>query len=146
MDLPQPANTLRSLRSSFSNILAYIIKEEVHCASKLDCLSKWGAQLGFHPAELHRLINTPAKLKYEAPETSIDALSQVYDLVHMVYMDGIVEDVELELVSLYASGVGLEAHVVNNLLKALVTAQIDGISDEAEAIRSDLKAHPEVYV
>lgn len=145
MDSPAQASTLFSLRNSFRNILTYVVKEEEQCVSKLECLSKWGHQLGLDQTELHSLINDPA-MRYQAPSNSLDALEQVYDLVYMVYMDGIIEDVELELVSLYASGIGLEAHVVNNLLKALIAAQLDGVKNEAEAIRSDIKKCPEAYV
>jgi hypothetical protein len=144
MDITIPLNTLRSLKSSFSNILAFVVHENGSDTQKISCLTKWGAQLGFRQAELNRLILTPSLLTYQAPATSIDALAQVYDLVYMVYMDGVIEDVELDLVSLYATGVGLEAHVVNDLLKALVSAQMDGIPNEE--IRLDLKSHPEVYV
>ena len=144
MDISISNSTLRSLKNSFANILAFVVQENGSDTQKITCLTKWGAQLGFRQAELHRLILSPSLLKYEAPANNIDALSQVYDLVYMVYMDGVIEDVELDLVSLYATGIGLEAYVVNDLLKALVSAQIDGIPNEE--IRLDLKAHPEVYL
>lgn len=144
MALTENPATLNALKHSFCNILAYVVKEE-QCNAKLDCLKKWAIQLGLHQLELHRLMSSPT-LTYQAPQNNIDALEQVYDLVYMVYMDGMIEDIELELVSSYAKGVGLEPFVVNNLLKALITAQLDGVSDEATAIRSDIKVHPEVYV
>lgn len=144
MQAPISSNTMRSLKASYKNILAYVLQETNTCEYQLNCLSKWGAQLGYRQAELHRMINAPGLTKYEAPASSTDALAQVYDMVYMVYMDGVIEDIELEVVSAFATGVGLEAFVVNNLLKALISAQIDGLPNEA--IRSDIKIHPEVYV
>ncbi|AHM61016.1 hypothetical protein D770_13810 [Flammeovirgaceae bacterium 311] len=144
MDSPVSINMLKSLKSSYNNVLAFFTKEENSCAYKLQCLVKWGFQLGIHKAELHRYMKDPALLRFEYPASHIDALSQVYDLVYMVYMDGVVEDIELEVVSEYASSIGLEAYVVNNLLKAMVAAQMDGTSDEV--LRTDITEHPEVYV
>ena len=142
MNLSASVSAHDGLRNSFINILAFVMQNENSCDSRLICLSKWGTELGYQEEELQKLMFKPSSLVYKAPVSNIDALSQVYDLVCMVYMDGIVEDIELDLVSIYASGVGLEAHVVNNLLKALVAAQLDGIPNEA--IRSDIKVHPEV--
>lgn len=144
MDSSVSISMLKGLKSSYTNVLAYFVQEENSCAYKLQCLVKWGFQLGIHKTELHRYMKDPALIRFQLPTTNIDALAQVYDLVYMVYMDGIVEDIELELVSEYASSIGLESHVVNNLLKAMVAAQMDGTPDEA--LRSDILVHPEVYV
>ncbi|WP_224995449.1 hypothetical protein [Cesiribacter sp. SM1] len=144
MDSSISISMLKGLKSSYINVLAFFTQEENSCAYKLQCLVKWGLQLGIHKAELHRYMKDPALIRFQAPNSNINALAQVYDLVYMVYMDGIVEDIELELVSEYASSIGLEAHVVNNLLKAMVAAQMDGTPDEA--LRSDILVHPEVYV
>lgn len=144
MNLPLSLSTLEGLKGSYINVLAFIMQNENSCDSRLICLSKWGVQLGYQEEELLKLMHKPSSLVFKAPASNIDALAQIYDLVCMVYMDGIVEDIELDLVSVYADGIGLQSHVVNNLLKALVAAQLDGIPNEA--IRSDIKVHPEVYV
>lgn len=144
MNSPESINSLSSLKRSYFNVLAFYMLDENSCADKLSCLLKWGAELSIAKVELHRLMKNPALLPYQAPETQIDALAQVYDLVYMVYMDGIIEDVELQVVSEYAGSIGLESCIVNNLLKALIAAQMDGVTDEA--LRSDIKVHPEVYV
>lgn len=144
MNSPVTINSLHSLKSSFLNVLAYFTLEENSCAFKLECLLKWGNELGVSKAELHRLMKNPSLISFVVPATTIDALAQIYDLVYMVNMDGIVEDVELEVVSEYAAGIGLESCTVNNLLKAMVAAQLDGLTDED--LRSDIRLHPEMYV
>ncbi|EMR02417.1 hypothetical protein [Cesiribacter andamanensis] len=136
--------SLASLRKSYFNVLAFYMLDENSCADKLSCLLKWGAELEISKSELLRLMKNPSLLPYQSPESTIDALAQIYDLVYMVYMDGIVEDVELAVVTEYAAQLGLEPCTVNALLKALVAAQLDGVTNEA--LRSDIIVHPEVYV
>ena len=46
----------------------------------------------------------------------------------MIYLDGKVEDIELELVTRYAEKTGFQSHIVNDLLKTIVTAPYDGFS------------------
>jgi hypothetical protein len=44
----------------------------------------------------------------------------------MVYLDGTVEDIELEVVTRFAEKLGFQSHIVNDLLKTIVTAPYDG--------------------
>jgi hypothetical protein len=44
----------------------------------------------------------------------------------MIYLDGRVEDIELEVVTKFAEKIGFKSHIVNDLLKAIVTAPYDG--------------------
>ena len=44
----------------------------------------------------------------------------------MIYLDGKIEDVELEIVTKYAEKIGFKSHIVNDLLKTIVTAPYDG--------------------
>ena len=44
----------------------------------------------------------------------------------MIYLDGRVEDIELVVVTKYAEKIGFQSHIVNDLLKTIVTAPYDG--------------------
>ena len=110
----------------------------------MPCLLKWGMQLNIQKVELHRIMAMPGLLSFEKPDRESDALEQIYDLVYITYMDGIIEDVELQAISTYTKAIGMEPYVVNNILKALVSANYDGIQDME--IRKDILSHPEVYV
>ena len=56
------------------------------------------------------------------------AIEHLFNLVFMIYLDGKVEDIELEVVSKYAEKIGFQSHIVNDLLKTIVTAPYDGFS------------------
>lgn len=131
------------LRISYYNILAYFLKHAPEDQQILNCLQKWGVELGISELELKRLRISRGSLNYERPQKITDKLQQVYDLVFMIYLDGVVEDIELKVASSYALATGLEAHVVNNLLKALVTAPDD--ETDLSELRSDIDQHPEFY-
>jgi len=87
------------------------------------CLFKWGVQLHINEDELNFIDPT-----YEEEElnTKEQGLEHLFNLVFMVYLDGRVEDIELEVVTKYAKKLGFESHIVNDLLKTIVTAPFDG--------------------
>lgn len=137
-------SALNKLRKSYYNVFAFFLKEQHQDTHIMDCLIKWGVALNIHKIELLRIKAVPNLLSFEKPANTSDALEQIYDLLYLTNMDGIVEDVELEVINQYSKLIGIEPYVVNNLLKALVSASYDGVEDSD--LRNDIKRHPEVYV
>ena len=138
--------SINRMRKSFYNIFAFFLEEEEDKENSriMECLLKWGEELGIKKDELFGIMAIPKMLTFKMPDKLGDALEQIYDLLFMINMDGIVEDIELNVINIYSKKLGLEPYVVNNLLKALVTASFDGVKDND--LRNDIKRHPEVYV
>lgn len=127
MDLPLNRDEYNSVRKSFFNIFALFLKIDTINSQMLDCIFKWGIQLGVSRDELHFILNKPDAIQYEEPANQMEAIEHVYDIVYMIYLDGIVEDVELEVTMKYAERLGFKPHIVGDLLKAIVTAPHDGL-------------------
>lgn len=127
MDLPLNRDEYDSVRKSFYNIFALFLNMESISKQMLDCIFKWGIQLDISRDELHFILAKPDAIQYIAPANQVEAIEHVYDIVYMIYLDGIVEDVELEVTMKYAKQLGFKPHIVGDLLKAIVTAPYDGI-------------------
>lgn len=138
MDLPLNRDEYNSVRKSFFNIFALFINMESVSSQMMDCISKWGIQLGVSRDELHFIMNKPEAIQFVEPENQIEAIEHVYDIVYMIYLDGIVEDVELEVTMKYAEKLGFKPHIVGDLLKAIVTAPYDGI--DKTQVRKELSS------
>ena len=54
-------------------------------------------------------------------------MEAVYHLVHMICLDQVVEDVELEVASIYAEKLGFRSSLVGDLVKSIVTEDSDDI-------------------
>lgn len=136
MDLQLNRDEYNSVRTSFFNIFALFLNMESINNQMLDCIFKWGVQLGISRDELHFILNKPDVIQYVAPKNQMEAIEHVYDIVYMIYLDGIVEDVELEVTMKYAEQLGFKPHIVGDLLKAIVTAPHDGV--EKTQVRKEL--------
>jgi hypothetical protein len=55
---------------------------------------------------------------------------QANHLVHMIYLDQMVEDSELEVASIYASRLGFKEGMVGDLFKSIATIEFDRTSHE----------------
>ena len=114
-----------SIKDSFFHIYHSFLNEGFLSKDFVGCLLKWGVQLRLSDEDLE-FVN-PSYEKEEVLNRE-DKLEHIYNMVFMIYLDGKVEDIELELVTRYAEKTGFQSHIVNDLLKTIVTAPYDGFS------------------
>ncbi|MCG8308017.1 MAG: hypothetical protein MI975_11545 [Cytophagales bacterium] len=114
---------LKSIKESFFHIYHSFLDEGFISKDFVGCLFKWGVQLRITEDEL-KYINP--SFEEERVSDTEKALEHLFNLVFMIYLDGKVEDIELEVVTRYAEKTGFQSHIVNDLLKTIVTAPYDG--------------------
>jgi hypothetical protein len=114
----------RSIKKSYFNILALFMSQEKIESRYLRCLLKWGFQLHLTPEDLKN-ANIIADLEFSNPEEKLEKLEALYHLVYMIYLDKVVEDVELEVATIYARKLGFQASIVSELFKSIATAVYD---------------------
>lgn len=115
-----------SIKKSYLNILGLFLGKERIESRYLRCLLKWGFQLQVDPEDLRKADIDFTHLAFSPPESRLGRLEAIYHLVHMICLDRIVEDVELEIAGLYAEKLGFKPTLVGELLKSIVTADGDG--------------------
>jgi hypothetical protein len=116
---------LISVKKSYINILALFLGKEKIESRFLRCLLKWGFQLHVSPDDLRNANIDIASLKFANPEGKVERLESIYHLVYMIYLDEVVEDVELEVATIYAMELGFKSDVVSELFRSIVTADYD---------------------
>lgn len=108
------------------NILALFFKSPTIETKYVACLMKWSTQLELSIQDLHKIEENFDHLDYRALESKEEKLEAIFHLVHMIYLDNIVEDIELEVATMYAGQLGFGKEVVDELFKAIATAAADG--------------------
>jgi hypothetical protein len=88
----------------------------------LRCLIKWGIQLQLSTSDLTNINLDLDQLAFQEPREKIESL---YHLVYMIQLDNVVEDVELEVATLYAERLGYVPEVVAELFKSIATVPFD---------------------
>src|SRR5688572_31125457 len=106
---------LISVKGSYFNILALFLGQEKIESRYLRCLLKWGFQLHLNPEDLKHANIDISSLKFSHPAEKVEKLESIYHLVYMIYLDDVVEDVELEVATIYADELGFKSYVVSEL-------------------------------
>lgn len=109
-----------SVRESYFNILALFLDQEKVDSRYIRCLLKWAVQLRISPDDLNRSSKDISTISFSLDK--VDKLEAVYHLVHMIYLDRVVEDVELEVATIYAEKLGFDTPIVSDLFTAIATA------------------------
>jgi len=126
----------QSAKKSFGNIYLLFTSGDNIPQRYVDTVLKWGAQLEITDEELRTIIRKREKRQFTIPEKE-EAIDQLFDLVYMIYLDNVVEDVELEVTMNYAAELGFEPYVVGDFLKAIIAGQSDGI--DRRQLKEELK-------
>ena len=116
---------LSSMKDSFFHIYHSLLDDGFLTKEFVSCLLKWSIQLSIDKDELKHFDPSYHK---EDKLTREEALEHLFNLVYMIYLDGVVEDIELEVVTKFAEKTGFQPHIVNDLLKTIVTAPYDGVT------------------
>jgi hypothetical protein len=114
----------KSIKESYFHIYHYFLDSAPLDKAHITCLFKWGIQLNVSEEEI-LYIDDEKNIKFMK---KTDRLEHLYNLVFMIFLDGVVEDIELKVVSEYAEKIGFKSHIVNDLLKTIVTAPYDGFN------------------
>ena len=115
-----------SIRKSYLNIVAMFQTEDQVPGRYLICLLLWATELGLGPEDIREARAQATLSKPSIPSGKVERVEAIYHLVHMICMDQVVEDVELEIASMYAEKLGFSGSLVSDLLKSIVTAETDG--------------------
>jgi hypothetical protein len=123
------SNTPRSttVLSSYFNIYILFARDGSLDNGLIRCIYDWGLQLKIRKEKLDAVQQYPESFEYRKPGNKYAALEQLFDLVYMIYLDSQVEDMELQVLMIYAKKLGLPPYIVGDLVKAIVTAPYDGI-------------------
>lgn len=116
---------LKSVKTSYFNILALFLSSEKVESRFLRCLLKWGFQLHLSPEDLSKDKIDLSHLKFADPGDRVAKLEAIYHLVYMIYLDEVVEDIELEVATIYAQQLGFKSSVVSDLFKSIATEIYD---------------------
>jgi hypothetical protein len=120
---------LDSVKKSYFNILALFLGQENLESRFLRCLLKWGFQLKLTPDDLRSADVDMTNLKFTSIGDKVEKLEAIYHLVYMIYLDEVVEDIELEVATIYAKELGFKANVVSDLFKSIATEPYDNPSE-----------------
>lgn len=116
----------KSIKESFFHIYHHFLNLGPVKKEFVSCMFKWGLQLHLREDELVHYLENEDNLNQAIEK--VDLLEHLYNLVYVIYLDDVVEDVELKMVSEFAEHLGFKPHIVNDLLKTIVTAPYDGYS------------------
>ena len=121
---------VQSVKKSYLNIVALFLNDEKIESRYFGCLLKWGFQLHINPADLGHANTDISNLRFSHPADRLQKIESIFHLVHMIYLDRVVEDVELEVASRYAERLGFKTSLVAELFKSIATEDSDGYHSE----------------
>ena len=131
---------ITSVKQSYMLILKHFLSKEMVESRFITCLLKWGVHLNVDVQDIKQYETlTPGQL----PDSVEEKAAAIFNLVHMIYLDDMVEDIELEVAIIFARYLGLDTSLVGEFFKAIATAPFDDMS--SADIRSEIMDYLKLY-
>ncbi len=131
---------LESVKSSYMQLLLLFLGSESINSKYVYCLLKWGVQLNINLDDIKSYERIAADREFDS---NADKARALFNLVFMIYLDDVVEDVELEIAIMYARELGIDSSLVGDFFKAIATAPFDGRS--TADVREELQDYLRLY-
>jgi Zn-finger nucleic acid-binding protein len=115
----EPAHAAK-VKSHFANLCQLALADAFVTKEELDYLNKLCNGFNLDKADLDYIMDNAYTIPFHAPKTSMERLEQIYDLVRMVLIDNPIDERKVLLCVQVAEKLGFKAHIVGDLIKALV--------------------------
>jgi hypothetical protein len=115
----EPAHAAK-VKSHFAHLCQLSLADAFLTKDELDYLNKLCYNYNLDQADLDYIMENAYTIPFCAPKTSMERLEQMYDLVRLVLIDESIDERKVKLCVEVAEKLGFKAHIVGDLIKALV--------------------------
>jgi len=110
---------------------------ELH-KDEIKLIYKMGHKYGLKDRQIERLIKSEKEVELAIPETYDEKMDQLYDLMQMVFADGIVDENEITFCNEMVANFGYPEALVDWILKKFSTGMVE-TPQEWEAVKTEAK-------
>jgi uncharacterized tellurite resistance protein B-like protein len=125
------------IKSHFANLCQLALADALVTKDELEYLTRLCRHYGLDEKDLNYIMDNAFTIPFISPEKPIRRLEQMYDLVRMVLIDDSIDERKVKLCVEVAEKLGFKAHIVGDLIKALVNVAEETGDDKLEI--EDLK-------
>jgi hypothetical protein len=115
----EPAHAAK-IKSHFAHLCQLSLADAFVTKDELDYLNKLCSSYNLDKSDLDYIMDNAYTIPFSAPKNSMERLEQMYDLVRLVLIDESIDERKVKLCIEVAEKLGFKAHVVGDLIKALV--------------------------
>lgn len=125
------------VRSHFAHLCQLALADAFITKDEAAYLQNLCEQYNVSKTDFDTIMDNAFAIPFAAPATPLARMEQIYDLVRMVLIDEAIDERKVKLCMDVAEKLGFQAHIVGDLIKALVNAEEE--TGENALPQADLK-------
>lgn len=123
--------------SHIRNLLALAAADGDLDESELELIYSVGARINLTENELRRIINRPESVPFKVPENFKERITQLYDMVVLMMIDGKIHKNEIALCKITAIKLGFKHQIIDKMTHDVIDMITNNIA--LEVILSNLE-------
>ncbi len=126
-------------KNHIKNLLALAMADGVMHEKEEKMLFKIGKRYGLKDRQIKMLVDSDEKFQINVPDNHQDKMNVLYDLMLMVYADGVVQKSEIAFCEDMVKKFGMKKEVVKWLLSKVFEKGMPPIPDEWDEMKEEAK-------
>lgn len=116
--------------SHIKNLVALILADGVIEKDELDLVFKIATTAGISPQEFKRILDRPDSISFFPPESFMERVEQLYDMVLVMMVDGNINPNEVAVCQITAKSLGFKHEIVAKIVADVIDSVAKGLALE----------------
>jgi len=117
-------------KEHFKNLIQIAMSDGIIDPAESEMLHRYGRKMGFTEPEIDNLLESSRMSAYNPPYELVKRFEQVFDIVKMILLDGVIDKNEMRLANAFASKSGFTESEIPKLLVLLIIGIREGKDEE----------------
>ena len=117
-------------KEHFIDLIQIALADGIVDQTELDMLHRFGLRMGFTDIEIDCLIESTRKVDHNPPYELSKRFEQLYNIVKMIWADGVIDKNEMRLANSYATKLAFKENEIPKLLVLLINGIKEGKDEE----------------
>ncbi len=99
----------------------------------------WGLRLGEVSSVITEIFSKPEKIKFVPPKNTAERIEQLFDLIYMMLIDGVIDEREFDFCTVVSVKMGFPPSMVHRIVTDIIEKIKEGATkEEVKKVSEDL--------
>lgn len=127
----------KTCKTHLKNLAALAKADGQISTLELEFMNKIGAKHGLKESEVASIIEDTKPTQFEFPSNDSERFDQIFDLVEMMTIDGVIEDSEMDFCITMAEKLGFRKAIVGIIVRKISLGLTTGLNKKAIKTESE---------
>ena len=110
----------KQMKSQVLDLIRMALADGVMDEKEMKFITDFARKFSITPDEIHAIMKRPEEFIFDSPDTRVDAIDRMFNMVGAMMADGEIHEKEMKLCRFYAISLGFDQKSLDLLIKEII--------------------------